>query len=184
MCADKSSGKADKQQKSGKAGKMGKSEQMDTGLSAEVRAKFAGELGEVLDDAYSLMVHTHVYHWNVRGRLFEPLHKLLQEHYEALFESVDEIAERVRQLGHQVPAGDVKFPSGLDIPMPMPGEEVMVADLLARHESVVRKLRPLSADADEERDFVTQDLVNELLAFHEKAAWMLRSILNRANERQ
>ena len=183
MCADKSSGKNGDKNKSGKPGKMGKSEQMDTGLSADVRARFAGDLGGVLDDAYSLMVHTHVYHWNVRGRLFEPLHKLLQEHYEALFEAVDEIAERVRQLGHQVPAGDVKFPSGLNIPVPMPGEETMVADLLNRHESVVRKLRPLSADADEERDFVTQDLVNKLLAFHEKAAWMLRSIINRANER-
>ena len=181
MCADKSSGKHEKG--NGKSKARGGGEQMDTGLSTEVRARFSTALGEVLDDAYSLMVHTHVYHWNVRGRLFEPLHKLLQEHYEALFESVDEIAERVRQLGHQVPSGDVKFPSGLNIPSPMPGEEKMVADLLGRHEGVVRKLRPLSADADEEHDFVTQDLVNKLLAFHEKAAWMLRSILNRASER-
>lgn len=186
MCADKSSSKRDKSGKADKPSKgreAGPAEQMNTGLSPEIRERFSAALGDVLDDAYSLMVHTHVYHWNVRGRLFEPLHKLLQEHYEALFEAVDEIAERVRQLGHQVPFGNVKFPSGLDIPTPMPAELTMVEDLLARHETVVRKLRPLSTDADDEHDYVTQDLVNKLLAFHEKAAWMLRSIVNRANER-
>jgi starvation-inducible DNA-binding protein len=59
----------------------------------------------------------------------------------------------------------------------MPDEDEMLSDLLNRHEAALRKLRPLSADADENQDFATQDLLNSMLAFHEKAAWMLRSIL-------
>ena len=152
-------------------------EPMDTGLSEKLRTHFARELSGVLDDVYSLMVQTHVYHWNVRGPLFEPIHKLLQQHYEALFETADEIAERIRQLGFAVPLGVKSFPSGVAMPSTMPDEEAMLADLLGRHEANVRKLRPLSADADESQDYATQDLVNGMLAFHEKAAWMLRSIL-------
>jgi len=154
-------------------------EPMDTGLSEKLRAHFAQQLSTVLDDAYSLMVQTHVYHWNVRGPLFEPIHKLLQQHYETLFETADEIAERIRQLGFAAPMGLKTFPSGVKIATIMPDEDEMLSDLLNRHEAALRKLRPLSADADENQDFATQDLLNSMLAFHEKAAWMLRSILTK-----
>ncbi len=159
-------------------------EPMDTGLSEKLRAHFAQQLSSVLDDAYSLMAQTHVYHWNVRGPLFEPIHKLLQQHYETLFETADEIAERVRQLGFAAPVGIKNFPSGVKIPDVMPDEDEMLKDLLARHEAALRKLRPLSADADENQDFATQDLINHMLAFHEKAAWMLRSIVTTWQGRQ
>ena len=159
-------------------------EPMETGLSEKLRAHFAQQLSSVLDDAYSLMVQTHIYHWNVRGPLFEPIHKLLQQHYETLFETADEIAERIRQLGFAAPQGLKSFPSGVKINSAMPDEDEMLSDLLARHEATLRKLRPLSADADENQDYATQDLVNTMLAFHEKAAWMLRSILTSWTGRQ
>ncbi len=159
-------------------------EPMDTGLSEKLRAHFAQQLSGVLDDAYSLMVQTHVYHWNVRGPLFEPIHKLLQQHYETLFETADEIAERIRQLGFAAPQGVKTFPSGVKISATMPDEDEMLSDLLARHETTLRTLRPLSADAEENQDFATQDLINHMLAFHEKAAWMLRSILTSWTGRQ
>ena len=159
-------------------------EPMDPGLSEKLRMHFAQELSGVLDDAYSLMAQTHVYHWNVRGPLFEPIHKLLQQHYESLFETADEIAERIRQLGFAAPLGAKTFPSGVKVPAVMPDEEGMLADLLGRHEEALRKLRPLSCDADESQDFATQDLLNHMLAFHEKAAWMLRSTLTGGLARQ
>lgn len=152
-------------------------ESIKTGLSDDVRKMLAEHLSALLDDTYSLLVQTHVYHWNVRGPLFADLHKLMEEQYQALFESVDEVAERVRQLGYPVPASGKSFPTGARVHDTMPSEETMVADLMDRHETVARKLRALSAEADDNHDFVTQDLANEMLAFHEKAAWMLRSII-------
>lgn len=152
-------------------------EPIKTGLPDEIRKTFAEQLSGVLDDTYSLLVQTHIYHWNVRGPLFADLHKLMEEQYQALFESVDEVAERVRQLGYPVPASGKNFPSGVKVQEPMPSEETMVADLVDRHETVTRKLRALSEKADKGKDYVTQDLANEMLAFHEKAAWMLRSII-------
>ena len=155
------------------------SEHLDTGLDVQIRTKFAGQLSEILDDTYTLLVRTHVYHWNVKGPLFEPIHKLLEAQYEELFEATDKIAERVRQLGHKVPEGQGHFPRGLDIPATMPNEVAMVTDLMTRHEKVSRRLRETSTQADDDHDYVTQDIVNELLAFHEKSAWMLRSIVTR-----
>ena len=152
-------------------------EPIKTGLPDDVRKNFAERLTALLDDTYSLLVQTHVYHWNVRGPLFADLHKLMEEQYQSLFESVDEVAERVRQLGYPAPASNKNFPSGVRIQDPMPAEGAMVADLVDRHETVTRKLRDLSATADDKHDYVTQDLANEMLAFHEKAAWMLRSII-------
>ena len=90
----------------------------------------------------------------------------------------------MRQLGFAAPVGAKTFPSGVKIPATMPDEDEMLADLLARHEAALRKLRPLSADADENQDFATQDLLNHMLSFHEKAAWMLRSILTSGPSRQ
>ena len=154
------------------------SEPVQTGLADEIRELLARELSAVLDETYSLLVQTHLYHWNIRGPLFADLHKLMEEQYTALFESVDEVAERIRQLGFRAPVAATSFPSGVVVQTPMPSEEDMVADLVTRHEGVSRRLRELSAGADERRDYVTQDLANEMLAFHEKAAWMLRSIVS------
>ena len=39
------------------------------------------------------------YHWNITGPEFIALHLLLEEQYDALAESIDEIAERVRKMG-------------------------------------------------------------------------------------
>jgi starvation-inducible DNA-binding protein len=153
------------------------SEPVKTGLPDDIRRHFAEMLSGVLDDTYSLLVQTHLYHWNVRGPLFADLHKLMEEQYVALFESVDEVAERIRQLGFRAPLSTKTFPSSVRVSDPMPTEEKMVADLVERHEGVARNLRALSAESDERHDYVTQDLANEMLAFHEKAAWMLRSII-------
>ena len=155
----------------------GHPETVNTGLSDSARSLLAEALSDLLDEVYTLLIQTHVYHWNVRGPLFADLHKMMEEQYLALFESVDEVAERVRQLGFPAPAKGNTFPSGTPIESPMPGEAAMVSGLVERHEATARRLRALSMQADEHQDYVTQDLANEMLAFHEKAAWTLRSIV-------
>ena len=67
----------------------------------------------------------------------------------------------------------------------------MIRQLVADHEEIARRIRGVSADAADRKDFVTHDLLNGRLAFHEKAIWMLRAIVaedaastgtNRANK--
>ncbi len=150
----------------------------NTGLEASERAETAKNLGRILDATYSLMVRTHLYHWNVRGPLFEPLHTLLEQHYKALFEAVDEIAERILQLGFRAPSSDgSSFPTGVPQLQQETNTRAMVDDLLQQHEQACVQIRAAGKIADEAADLVTTDLLSNKLAFHEKAAWMLRATL-------
>lgn len=149
----------------------------DNGLAPGDRKELARQLGGVLDGVYSLMVRTHVYHWNVEGPLFEPVHKLTEAQYTNLFAAVDEIAERIRALDGK-PAVNVNgFPTGVSNVPPSQTAAGMIADLVRNHESVIRDMRPVVSAATKADDVVTADLLTGFIAQHEKDAWMLRSML-------
>jgi starvation-inducible DNA-binding protein len=173
--------------KSGKEKKMAVSavlkpqsqaERVNTGLESDYRKQMAATLSDVLASTYQLTIKSHVYHWNVVGPLFKPLHELTEEHYNALFAAADIIAERIRALGHLAPArfADAKSfaPAGKEIDHL--SAAAMVEDLIASHEAVVREMRDAAEKAEKASDLVTTDMLTERLAFHEKAIWMLRAI--------
>ena len=80
-----------------------KKERMSTGIDQKAIKGISDGLVEILGSTYTLLVKTHVYHWNVVGPLFLPLHELTEEHYKDLFSAVDELAERIRALGLPAP---------------------------------------------------------------------------------
>nr|WP_319250020.1 DNA starvation/stationary phase protection protein [uncultured Celeribacter sp.] len=141
--------------------------------------RLAEALADVLADTYRLLIKTHIYHWNVEGPLFYSLHTLTEEQYNNLFEASDELAERIRALGHLTPmniadvlGGDLSDKDGK-----APSAEQMVADLAEAHERLAHRLHALIRIADTLEDPVTSDLATARSAFHEKAAWMLRATL-------
>jgi len=151
--------------------------EIENGLPIEARKDLIQHLAGVLDGVYSLMIRTHVYHWNVEGSLFEPLHKLTEAQYTALFAAVDEIAERMRALDGK-PAVNVNgFPTGVSNLPETQSAESMIADLVRQHEAVVRRMREVVGAAEKGGDVATADLLTGLIAQHEKDAWMLRAIL-------
>lgn len=154
-----------------------KTEDIKTGMSAEYQNDMSERLSTILADSYKLMIKSHVYHWNVVGPLFKPLHELTEEHYQDLFKAIDVIAERIRALGSTAPfdmADASKFaPSKKDLTHATAIE--MVEDLIKEHESFSRSLRDAGEMAGENRDLVTEDMLTERLSFHEQAVWMLRA---------
>ena len=56
-------------------------------------------LSIVLADEMALYIKTRKAHWNVTGESFMELHKLFENQYKQLEESIDEIAERIGKLG-------------------------------------------------------------------------------------
>ncbi|MGE6739393.1 Dps family protein [Allorhizobium pseudoryzae] len=154
-------------------------ENINIGLAKAYRETMAESLSEILAATYRLTIKSHVYHWNVVGPLFKPLHELTEEHYNALFEAADIIAERIRALGHLAPAslGEAAgfAPKAADV-----GKFTavsMVNDLVADHEAAVKTMRKAAGQADEAGDVVTADMLTDRLTFHEKALWMLRAII-------
>ncbi|KRD69782.1 DNA starvation/stationary phase protection protein [Ensifer sp. ENS10] len=156
-----------------------KDEEFDIGLTRAYRQEMAAALSDILADTYKLVIKSHIYHWNVVGPLFKPLHELTEEHYNTLFQATDVIAERIRALGHLAPAKLTEAaafaPSGGSVNHASAAD--MVADLIADHEAAVRRMRDAGTTADENDDLVTTDMLTDRLNFHEKALWMLRAIV-------
>jgi starvation-inducible DNA-binding protein len=136
-------------------------------------------LSAVLASSYSLTIKSQVYHWNVVGPLFKPIHELTEEHYNDLFAAIDIIAERIRALGHLTPMHQTLISDM--ITTNEAGDEVtpeaMIHDLVSSHEKIVRQMRDATGKAGEASDVVTEDMLTERLNFHEQAIWMLRAII-------
>ena len=155
------------------------SDEMNIGLGKSYLSQMSETLTDILADTYKLIIKSHVYHWNVSGPLFKPLHELTEAHYEALFAAADVIAERIRALGHIAPAhltDATNFaPSAKSVQNLT--AEAMISDLIKDHEAAVRAMRKAAGAAGDASDPVTEDMLTQQLTFHEKALWMLRAHL-------
>lgn len=152
---------------------------LSTGISDNARSEIAHGLSTVLADTYCLMLMTQNYHWNIKGMHFKAIHEITEEHYQEMFPAIDDIAERIRQLGYDVPGtlNDFNEMTSINVPNSKLSEQEMVADLLEGHEAVTRTIRKTIEPAAEANDEATVDLLTARLQFHEKAAWMFRSML-------
>lgn len=152
--------------------------QDDVSTGVRDTAGIAEGLADVLADTYRLVFKSHAYHWNVEGPLFYSVHNLTEEHYEDMFKAADDLAERIRALGHLAPSAmdDILKRSTIkDKSGPLSTEE-MVADLAQDHGALAHRFHALIELVEGRKDPVTEDMATERSAFHEKAAWMLRAI--------
>lgn len=154
-------------------------ENVKTGIQNADREAVAKQLSKALADSYALYLKTQGFHWNVVGPLFYGLHKLTEVQYEEMAAAIDEIAERIRALGHPSPAGFAAFQkltSITDSDGTQTGDK-MIRALVADHETLARGMRELAEMADGAGDVVTADLATQRLDSHEKAVWMLRALI-------
>lgn len=152
---------------------------IDIGINAEARQDIANGLSRLLADSYTLYLKTHNYHWNVTGPMFNTLHQMFEEQYSELAIAVDEIAERIRALGHPAPGSYKAYAELTGIPEDndQPDAETMIRRLVEAHEAVARTARNVFPIAEGASDEPTADLLTQRLQVHEKTAWMLRSML-------
>ena len=152
---------------------------IDIGIKEPDRRKIATGLGRLLADTYTLYLKTHNFHWNVTGPMFQTLHVMFEEQYTEQWQAADLIAERIRALGFPAPGTFKEFLATTSIKEPegTPSAEDMIRELVDGQEAVVRTARSILAPAEKVDDQPTVDLVTQRLQTHEKAAWMLRSLL-------
>lgn len=154
-------------------------QKIDIGIDDKHREEIAKGLSRMLADTYTLYLKTHNYHWNVTGPMFQTLHAMFETQYTELADAVDEIAERIRALGHRAPGTYQEFMKLSSIKESTNDQSAnqMIAELVAGQEAVVRTARSLFNVIDECHDLPTADLVTRRMEKHEKTAWMLRSML-------
>jgi starvation-inducible DNA-binding protein len=150
------------------------------GISDSNTEAVAFQLNKLLANEFVLYTKTRNYHWNVGGMNFFELHKLFEGQYEQLQVILDDIAERIRSIGHYAEARLVEVLKLTDLLEPEntvePKEQL--ANLLNDHETIIRILRTLITEfSDTYKDLGSSDFVTGLLRDHEKMAWMLRAFL-------
>jgi starvation-inducible DNA-binding protein len=151
----------------------------ELGVSDSDRGRLAKGLSKLLADSYTLYLETHNFHWNVTGPSFPALHMMFETQYNELALAVDEVAERIRTLGHPAPATYAAFLrlSSIKEPDGVPEATEMVRLLAEGHEAVAHTAGEVLWIADHAGDQATADLATQRLRVHEKTTWMLRSTL-------
>jgi starvation-inducible DNA-binding protein len=136
-------------------------------------------LGRLLADSYTLYLKTHNFHWNVTGPMFNTLHSLFQLQYQELALAVDEIAERIRALGHPAPGSYAEFAKVTRIQEAegVPDAKAMIGALGEDQGALVASARRVLVAAEKAGDDGTVDLAVRRMQVHEKNAWMLRAHL-------
>ncbi|HEY0272045.1 MAG TPA: DNA starvation/stationary phase protection protein [Chitinophaga sp.] len=153
---------------------------IENGITDSHRQSVATALNKVLADEVVLYQKTRNYHWNIEGSSFLELHRFYEEQYRALEEFIDDVAERIRSIGHyaQGRLGDFLKATNLLEEDYSTDRLVQMANLLNDHETVIRELRKLVDEfSDKYKDTGSADFVTGLMEKHEKMAWMLRSYL-------
>lgn len=140
----------------------------------------ADKLAVLLADSYTLALKTQGYHWNVVGEHFIALHEMFGKQYDELAPAIDEIAERIRALGHVTPATFEEFAklATLKNEGGQPKWQKMVEGLRDGHKAASKSAAAVIEVAGEVGDDVSADLATERTAYHDKAAWMLGALVS------
>ena len=151
------------------------------GIKTSISAEVAHMLNILLADEFLLYTKTRNAHWNVIGHDFYSKHTFFEMQYRQLEEICDEIAERVRTLGHYAIAtmqNFLKVTHLSEVSREHNDSRGYVKELLEGHESIIIFIREnITRFAIEMRDAGTSDFVTGIMETHEKMAWMLRAHL-------
>lgn len=152
---------------------------INIGIPEAERGRIVLGLEKLMADSFMLYLKTLYFHWNVTGPMFQPLHDIFEGQYQELLLAVDDMAERIRSLGHPAPGTFEQFNrlTSITEDASVPDTETMLKILVEGHETVIRTARQAFHEVEKAADVATLDLLTKRLDVHEKTAWMLRSFL-------
>ena len=156
--------------------------QTEIGIKPTNSAEVANSLNRLLADEHVLYIKTRNAHWNVEGPDFLSIHRFFEEQYKQLEETIDDIAERIRTIGHYAEATLEKFLQETHLSEQSREKNDsagFIRALLDDHDSIIIHLREdVDRFTNDWKDVGTADFITGLLETHEKMAWMLRAHLN------
>ncbi len=143
--------------------------------SQEVRA-VTEAVNPLVADAFALYVKTKNFHWHLYGPHFRDYHLLFDEHADAILESVDTMAERVRRIGGTT-IRSISHISQLqtirDDNSTMISPDEMVTRLLEDNAHIAKMIRDSITVCDKNRDSATSNQLQEILDQTERRIWFL-----------
>jgi dps family protein len=148
------------------------------GLDEKKVQNVVNELSVLLADLQVFYSNLRNFHWNAKGHGFFVLHSKYEELYNDAAEKVDEVAERILQLGS---TPESRFSAYLQT------SEIKEADvvscskeavdlLLDYYKTLIARERRIIEVASDANDDTTVSLINDFLVGQEKTVWMLVAV--------
>jgi starvation-inducible DNA-binding protein len=150
-----------------------------TNISTSMHPSVAQAMYQCVAETTVTTMMAQNFHWNVTGMAFGPLHALFQEIYEDHFQAQDDLAERIRAIGHTVDgrlSAMISVSKVVEEPKESHKSDLeMVTALAEAQKMLAATLCGASDIAAESGDKLTEDLCVERGRIHEKFAWLLQS---------
>lgn len=147
-----------------------------TDLRTNATSSVADALNGILADSFALYMKTKNFHWHVSGPHFRDYHLMFDEQAMQIFESTDDIAERVRKTGNVTlrSIGDIaRHQTLVDNDAQMVTPATMLAELRDDNLKLVESLRAAKSLADDANDNATSAVIDEWTDQAERRAWFL-----------
>jgi len=151
-------------------------------LSQETRLKVIEILNQTLADGLDLQLQIKQAHWNVKGADFIGVHELLDKIDDAVREHVDEIAERVAQLGGTAEGTvqRVQVRTRLpEYPLEIHKSQDHLKAIAAALANFGKHVRLAIVSVADLKDLDTSDLYTEVSRSTDKNLWFIESFLYR-----
>ncbi|MFD2600415.1 Dps family protein [Sphingobacterium corticis] len=153
----------------------------EIGLQERDMANVAEFLNKLLADYTVLYTKIRHAHWNVEGPDFHSQHLFFEGIYDQLAVNIDDVAERVRMLGHYAVGSLAKyleFTHLSEIQYTGTDSKGLIKELTSDFETVIMVIRSGIELSQSAGDTGTEDFLTGLMEEHEKTAWMLRAHLS------
>ena len=147
-----------------------------TDLSEAAVAAVSAALNGLLADSFAMYIKTKNFHWHVSGPHFRSYHLLFDEQATQIFETTDELAERVRKIGgttirsiahierlQSIKENEQEFVSPLD----------MLRELMENNKTMMASTRAAHKIAEDHDDIGTASMLEVFIDGAEKRNWFL-----------
>ena len=139
------------------------------------------DLQTQVSNAFILYLNYKHYHWQTFGPLFRDLHRLFDELATEVYETIDEMAERVRMIGQNPVSRIEEFQKTATIKSAGDSRDMrtMISEADRNALTVIAEMRAAIKRADEADDPGPADVFTRFVQIHEKHEWWLRDILEK-----
>jgi starvation-inducible DNA-binding protein len=139
------------------------------------------QLQRQVANAYLLYTNYKHYHWQTYGPLFRDLHQLFDEFAEAVLQTTDQFAERIRMIGQDPLSSPLEMVETASVQVAARNHTVhgMIAEADTNLRMVIQEMREGVRTATAQDDPGTADLFTTAVQIHEKHEWWLRDMLKK-----
>ncbi|HTS60820.1 MAG TPA: DNA starvation/stationary phase protection protein [Candidatus Acidoferrales bacterium] len=133
-------------------------------------------------NAFVLYSNYKHYHWQTFGPLFRDLHLMFDEFAGHVIGTIDDMAERIRMIGQNVQAVQLKeMQEASSVQSALSGQSMreMIEQADANLLTVIKAMREAAKVADDNNDPGTVDLFSKIVQIHEKDEWFIREVLKK-----